>query len=70
MADTGGVALDVISDLSETPESQHFLYVMNERTSLHRERVASAFESSGLVINLKGTSDQNVAYVFVTFELN
>ena len=39
MADTGGVALDVISDLSETPESQHFLYVMNERTSLHRERV-------------------------------
>ena len=70
MADTGGVALDVISDLSETPESQHFLNVWINEWKNKFTSSASAFESSGLVINLKGTSDQNVAYVFVTFELN
>ena len=62
--DIGGGARKVISDLNGSLGSQYFLYVLNERTSF--ASWASAFESSRLVIGLKWTSDQKVAYVFVT----
>ena len=55
-----------LSDLNESLGSRYFLYVMNERTSF--ASWASIFER--LVIGLKWTSDQKVAYVFVTFEWN
>ena len=66
--DTGGGAREVVSDLNRSLGSKHFLYVMNERTSF--AHWASALESSRLVIGLKWTFAQKVAYVFVTFELN
>ena len=38
MDNIGEVAFEVINDLNESLGFRHFLYVMNERTSLHRER--------------------------------
>ena len=58
----------MISDLNGSLGSGYFLYVMNEKTSF--ALWTSAFESSRLVISLEYTSDQKVAYVFVTFERN
>ena len=47
----GGGTREVISDFNGSLGSQHFLYAMNERTSF--ASLASAFESSRLVIGLK-----------------
>ena len=38
MDNIGEVAFEVINDLNESLGFRHFLYVMNERASLHRER--------------------------------
>ena len=66
--DIGGGARKVIFDLNGSLGSGHFLYAINKRTSF--ASWANTYESSKLVIGLKWTSDQNVAYVFFTFEWN
>ena len=64
--DIGRGTREVISDRNGSLGSRHFLCAMNERTRF--ASLASALESSRLVIALKLTSVQKVAYVYVTFE--
>ena len=59
-------AREVIRNLIGSLGSRYFFSVVNERTSL--ASCASAIKSSRLVISLERTSDQKLAYVFVTFE--
>ena len=59
-------AREVIRNLIGSLGSRYFFSVVNERTSLASR--ASAIKSSRLVISLERTSDQKLAYVFVTFE--
>ena len=54
----------MISDLDESLGSQPFLNVMNEWKSF--APLASACDSSRLVIGLKSTFDQKAAYLFFT----
>ena len=61
-------ARKLINDLNASLGSRQFLYVMSQRESF--ASWASAFKSSKLLMGLKWTSDQKVAYVFVTFEWN
>ena len=66
--DFGRGTREVISNLNGSFGYQYFPSVVNGRTTF--ASCARAFQSSGLVISLKWTSNQKVAYVFVSFEWN